>query len=392
VRNGFKVFDADAHVIYPPDLWSTYLDAKHRVRVGLKQPIPGFEYYNPVTVDGRWTQHQTVLYGQFQKFIDWTADDMIAKYGDCVTTGFRGDKVAEAVAIDGVDVCVIYGPEFDMWMEGIDPEMQAAMARAYNRWGADMRASSEGRVVTSGPIPLNDVSRAVDEIQYAYDNLGIRCFWARPDEFNRRTLGDRYYDPIWEILQDLDCAFATHEYMGLVGKSFGHDRWSSFVEWHTAVHQFEAMGACLSMIVQGVFERFPRLRASYMEAGCGWLPSWLHRIDEHLELAGREFPELTMSATDYFRRNCWISTECEDPFVADVIRWFGDGHILYESDFPHPDSKYPHTVETFLGLRPDLISDDSKRKILWDNALDFYRFPSGSRPEVAAPAGATARA
>jgi hypothetical protein len=179
VRNGFKVFDADAHVIYPPDLWSTYLDAKHRVRVGLKQPIPGFEYYNPVTVDGRWTQHQTVLYGQFQKFIDWTADDMIAKYGDCVTTGFRGDKVAEAVAIDGVDVCVIYGPEFDMWMEGIDPEMQAAMARAYNRWGADMRASSEGHVVTSGPIPLNDVSRAVDEIQYANDNLGIRCFWAR---------------------------------------------------------------------------------------------------------------------------------------------------------------------------------------------------------------------
>jgi predicted TIM-barrel fold metal-dependent hydrolase len=129
-----------------------------------------------------------------------------------------------------------------------------------------------------------------------------------------------------------------------------------------------------------------------MEAGCGWLPSWLHRIDEHLELAGREFPELTMSATDYFRRNCWISTECEDPFVADVIRWLGDGHILYESDFPDPDSKYPHTVETFLGLRPDLISDDSKRKILWDDALDFYRFPTGYLPEVGAPAGATARA
>ncbi|HEV8296525.1 MAG TPA: hypothetical protein VGQ20_04485, partial [Acidimicrobiales bacterium] len=106
VRNGFRVFDADAHVIYPRDLWPSYLDERHRDRIGWKQPIPGFEYYNPVTVDGRWTQHPTVLYGQFQKFIDWTADDMIAKYGDCVTTGFRGDKVAEAVAVDGVDVCV----------------------------------------------------------------------------------------------------------------------------------------------------------------------------------------------------------------------------------------------------------------------------------------------
>jgi predicted TIM-barrel fold metal-dependent hydrolase len=244
-----------------------------------------------------------------------------------------------------------------------------------------MRETSGNRVHTSGPVPLNDVGRAVEEIQYAYDELGIRAFWARPNEFNKRHLGDRYYDPVWELLSELDVPFATHEYMGLRGKSFGHDRFTSFIEWHTAVHTFEAMGACLSMIVHGVFERFPRLRVSYMEAGCGWLPSWLHRIDEHLELAPGEFPELTMSATDYFRRNCWITTECEDPFVADVIRWLGDERILFESDFPHPDSKYPHTVETFLHLRPDLIDAESKRKILWDNALDFYRFPAEYLPE-----------
>ena len=107
------------------------------------------------------------------------------------------------------------------------------------------------------------------------------------------------------------------------------------------------------MICNGVFERFPRLRCAYMEAGCGWLPSWLHRIDEHLELAGDyEFPELTMSATEYFRRNCWISTECEDRFVADVIRWLGDDHIVYETDFPHPDSKYPHATDHFLASAP----------------------------------------
>jgi predicted TIM-barrel fold metal-dependent hydrolase len=37
-------------------------------------------------------------------------------------------------------------------------------------------------------------------------------------------------------------------------------------------------------------------------------------------------------------------------------------------------------VDTFLALRPDLISDDEKRKILWDNALDFYRFPKEMIP------------
>ncbi len=87
-----------------------------------------------------------------------------------------------------------------------------------------------------------------------------------------------------------------------------------------------------------------------------------------------------MSATDYFRRNCWISTECEDPFVSDVIRWMGDDHIVFETDFPHPDSKYPHATDEFFALLPDQISDDSKRKVLWDNAVDLYRFPDSHLP------------
>jgi len=381
MRNGFKVFDADAHVLYPPDLWSRFLDDRFKDRVG-RRAVTGFDHYNPVTVDDRWTQHTTSLLGSFQKAINWTTDDMIAKYGDdLMRNGFTGDRVARALEAEGVDVMVVYGPEYDMWLEGIDPELQAAMARAYNRWGQEMRETSGGRVIASGPVPLNDVSRAVDEIQYAYDHLGTRCFWARPDRFNHRNLGDRYYDPVYELLSDLDCAFATHEFMGLNGPTAGSDRFDTFTEWHTVVHPFEAQQAVLSMITHGVYERFPRLRCGYMEAGCGWLPSWLHRIDEHLELAGAaEFPDLTRSAWDTFRDSCWISTECEDPYVSDVIRWMGDGHIVYETDFPHPDSKYPHATDEFLRLLPDQIAEESKRKVLWDNAVDLYRFPDGYLP------------
>ena len=156
-------------------------------------------------------------------------------------------------------------------------------------------------------MALRDVGLAVEEIQYAYDHLDARCFWGRPDFLYGRNLGDRYYDPIWELLQDLDCAFATHDFQGLNADTTGSGRYRTFTELHSVLHPMEAMHAVLSMICNGVFERFPRLRCAYMEAGCGWLPSWLHRIDEHLELAGAaEAPELTMSATEYFQRNCWI--------------------------------------------------------------------------------------
>jgi len=377
MRSGFKVFDADAHVIYPADLWPRFLEKKYQYRV-VRRPPAGFDHYQPTMVDGRYNQHPTNLYGNFQKAIGWTTEDMIAQYGDLMTNGFSGDLVARALEVEGVDAMVIYGPEYDMWLEGMDPELQAALCRAYNRWGQEMYETSGQRVVVSGPVPIGDVNRAVEEIQYAYEHLGVRCFWARPDFLNHRNLGDRYYDPVWQILQDLDCAFGTHEFQGLNAATAGSDRYTTFTEWHVVVHPMEGMHAVVSMICNGVFERFPRLRCAYMEAGCGWLPSWLHRIDENLELAGdQEFPELTMSATEYFQRNCWISTECEDRFVADVIRWLGDNHIVYETDFPHPDSKYPYATDHFLALRPDLISDDSKRKILWDNAMDLYRFPEG---------------
>ena len=70
----------------------------------------------------------------------------------------------------------------------------------------------------------------------------------------------------------------------------------------------------------------------------------------------------------------------DDEATPDEYRWLGDERILWESDFPHPDSKYPHTTKEFLSLTPDAISLESKRRIFWDNAVDFYRFPEGYLP------------
>ena len=138
--------------------------------------------------------------------------------------------------------------------------------------------------------------------------------------------------------------------------------------------------AMLSMIVNGVYERFPRLRVAYMEAGCAWVPWWLHRIDEHVELAGwLETPECTKSPLEYFQRNCWVTTECDEHLVYHVIDEVGDDRILFETDFPHPDSKYPRAVQTFLDQ--ERVAAESKRKILWDNAVDFYRFPESHMPK-----------
>lgn len=387
MRNGFKIFDADAHVIEPRDLWERFLEQPYRSRVSWRQPFEGMDRFRPVTVDGRYTQSHKTLYGRQQEAVRWTTEAMIEKYGDVVTKGFDGASVAKSMRVEGVDVMVLYGPGYDMWVDGIDPALQAAMARAYNRWAVEMRESSGGRVLAAGPVPLNDITRAVEEVRFAYDNLGTRCFWARPNPFNHRTLGDRYYDPLWEILQDLDVAFSTHEFMGLVGTSAGADRFESFVEWHSCVHQMEAQMAMLAMIVNGVYERFPALRVAYMEAGCAWLPSWLHRIEEHVELAGwLEAPECSKEPQEYFKNNCYVTTECDEHLLYHTIEELGDDRILFETDFPHPDSKYPRAVQTFIDQ--ERVSVESKKRILWDNAVDFYRFAPEYLPTTFEEVGA----
>ena len=56
--------------------------------------------------------------------------------------------------------------------------------------------------------------------------------------------------------------------------------------------------------------------------------------------------------------------------LAHVIDLIGADRIVFSTDYPHPDTPWPHAVESFLGLPG--VSEATKHKILWDNALSLY--------------------
>ena len=95
MRNGLKVFDADAHVVEPSFLWERFLDKKFQSRVGWKQPFRDRETFRPATVDGRYTQSHVTLYGRQAEAVRWTKDRMVEKYGDVVLREFDGPGVRE---------------------------------------------------------------------------------------------------------------------------------------------------------------------------------------------------------------------------------------------------------------------------------------------------------
>ena len=51
------------------------------------------------------------------------------------------------------------------------------------------------------------------------------------------------------------------------------------------------------------------------------------------------------------------------------MEWFGDDNVVFSTDYPHPDSRFPHAVELFMKLP---LTENAKRKFLWDNCARLY--------------------
>ena len=75
MRDGFKIFDADAHVVEPKNLWDRFLDKQYQSRVSWQQPFEGLDRFRPATVDGRYTQSHKTLYGRQQEAVRWTTGE-----------------------------------------------------------------------------------------------------------------------------------------------------------------------------------------------------------------------------------------------------------------------------------------------------------------------------
>ncbi|MGE0383168.1 MAG: amidohydrolase family protein [Gammaproteobacteria bacterium] len=374
-----RVIDADGHTYERPDWLIKYIDPKFRGRIGVDANGKA------MTIDGReyWKQPPNTF-----EAIGFTPEVVTKRFGDVAREAFSAPAVVRALDVERIDVSVIYGPLYECWIEGMDPALAAAIARAYSRYLVDYCGVSGGRIVGAAPIPLFDVKTALEELRYAHDELGLRAVWTRPNPIGGRNLGDPYFEPFYDAVESLGLPLSLHEGSGSLMKNVGSERFGdTWFEQHACVHPMEQQLAMLSLIVRGVLERHPRLRVAFLESGASWAPAWLHRLDEHQELVGwKDAPGLTMKPSEYFQRQCFISCEPDEDLLFQVVEVLGDRNVVFSTDFPHPDSKYPNAVNRFM--RIPKVDDATKRKILWDNALAFYGFDAAAMPHSGAAAAA----
>ena len=336
---GFRVLDADAHVVEPAHVFAEWAP-----------PGIGAIDLPPDT--------PMVPCGDFELLTDQFEH------------GFDGPSYLRAMDAQSIDAVVLYPSMglFVPFLPALSAEASAAACRSYNDWIAEYCATDPDRMAGVGIVPLVDVDVAVEEATRV-KQLGLIGVMVRPNHLYGRNLGDAAYDPLWARCVQVGLTVSVHEGLGLYGPTIGSDRFTSFVPRHAMSHPMEQMAAMASFVIDGALERHPELRVAFLESGTGWLPYWLARLDDHVEWLCEGRP----SATELFDAHCVISTEADDDCVGMVVNWMGPEYVMWASDFPHPDAVYPGAPKAFLDeCEEQGLSDDDVRVILWDGPLAFY--------------------
>jgi predicted TIM-barrel fold metal-dependent hydrolase len=148
------------------------------------------------------------------------------------------------------------------------------------------------------------------------------------------------------------------------------ERLDSILTVHAFTHPVGAMLALTSFTVGGVLHRFPRLRVGFMEAGTGWLPFWLERLDEHWEHVPDQAPQIDRAPSEYFLSgNCFAGCEPGERMLG-YIETQLPGVACYASDYCHWDCAFPDTVRIVHDRRD--LDGTQKENILSRNASRLY--------------------
>ncbi len=373
--NGWLIADSDMHVMEPGNLWQRYMDPKwglltpigledsdRDMRVKLKnviQPQRGAvatsgNPYNPV---------QEAALRQSEER-GWDARSQVL--------AMETESLDSTVLFPSRGLFVISLPSsHHAGPKGLEPGLATAIAAAYNDWMTDFVTECErpGQVFGAAMLAPHDVAAAVDELARNVER-GFKAAFISPGLVDSRPWHDPVYDPIWQEAIRLGVPVCFHG-GGVTSPDFSFgEHLGKMMLWHPFNQPLGIMFVTTSMTSGGILERFPELRVGLLEGNCSWAPFMLYRLDEHWEWTGRyEAPELKRKPSEYFLENCFVSCEADEEPAKYYFDAFGDDNVVYSTDYPHADSKFPHATKSFLELP---FEQETKRKVLWDNYARLY--------------------
>jgi len=305
MRNGFKVFDTDTHVLPAAEVIERYVDPDFRPRLKELEP-----YRTPMRQSA---EYQGALHGyrvqpQFYRRVlgeaaprpDRSGRDTVWMGAKVPRPGVQDDNAANRVA--------------DMDDEGTDVHFLVP-----GGW--------------SSLIGVDDVSRETGMIRAFHRHMADFC----------GQYPDRSLDPIWRTAAEHGLPIVHHSSTWNPPYYPGHDdMWDNIFLGRLASHPWGAMRFVAAFIGGGILDRHPSLRFGTLECGFGWLPFWGKRMDEQYTYVGST-AELKMKPSEYLKSGryfCSIERQEGEEMYRMVSGFLGEDVLMYASDYPHSECQF----------------------------------------------------
>jgi predicted TIM-barrel fold metal-dependent hydrolase len=276
---------------------------------------------------------------------------------------------------DGVATQVIFGPIFQISTS--DPVLRVACYRVYNDWLLEFCATAPDRLIGVPMLPETP-DAATDELLRVAAKGGVRQVTLMIANIAPK-LDDPAWEKLWAALEAIGIILSWHitVFVGKPGDRAAGKAASVFE--NTKFFMANFLEPFVDLFAWGILERHPQLKLVLAEAGTGWLPWLVQELDyRHWRLwEAQEFwadkggAALEIKPSELFKRQIWATFQ-EDYVAMSLIPFFGDGHLLWASDYPHPDSVWPHSRAAIERQMKDL-SPEIRRKLTHDNAARLYR-------------------
>jgi uncharacterized protein len=337
---GRTFFDADSHIMELADWLAPYADPDVR------------EKLRPLYLGGAGkladeaVSNAAARRGDVEAARKAEANLMGAKGWSALGAFDRGER-SRALDLLGFERQMVFSTFAPTQYRGDDLDLLYGGARAHNRAIADF-CSDDPRLIAVASVPWGEPARTAREAEMAIQ-LGCGAILVDSAPSGQLSPTHSDYHPFWAVLQDANIPFMLH--IGGGGRTLRrqfHANGVKVTDWlgggenirskdFMTVHNApETFLSC--MVLDGMFETFPRLRGGCIEQGALWVPSWLRRLDIAQETFQKTEPTLRLPkrASEYVHGHVWFT-----PFPTEPVGWLveqaGEDLFLFSSDYPHPE-------------------------------------------------------
>jgi uncharacterized protein len=412
MADGLRYIDSDGHILEPPTALVDYAPAQYRDRIWqIETDGQGDEWlvYDDIRMPANFLAAAGVAGMSDEDRARAFQGEM--RYTQTRPAAWNAKARLQDMDEDHIDLAVLY-PTNLLGLQSLrDVDFAEAQARAYNDWCSDHVMEGEGRLFGAGAVPpmheADDVPRVAAEIRRVADLPGLVSVFMRPNPaVDWRPFNDPVYDPIWEAASDTGLPIALHPFLAAdlpgacVGLRLGRPRHSdgryvddfdpnrpvnideqlahpelrgTAIFTQAIANPVDVMSSIAYLLAGGVCERFPDAKFIFLEANGGWLVPWLERLDHHCKKFQWEVTDLSLLPSEYMRRQCWISFDPDEAMLRTTAEspLVGADRIIWASDYPHPDAKFPGVTEE-LTEALDGLSFEQKRSITSETAMALY--------------------